>query len=151
VVAEEGEEKNSDGLREVRGEGVEAEEAKAEGDEPVGERRFFEVTDAVNAEGDEVAGDGHVAGGAGVSGVGVVEQRRSEEGGEEDDQPKAGKDEESGAMAGGADVPCGRGWGECFEESLVGHELLVLFQHKWVRRQIACVGYRMHGVEWPGM
>jgi hypothetical protein len=35
------------------GEGVEAEEAEAEGDEPVGERRFFEVADAVDVEGDE--------------------------------------------------------------------------------------------------
>ena len=77
VVAEESEEENGDGLGEVGGEGVEAEDAEAEGDEPVGERRFFEVADAVDAEGDEVAGEGHVAGGAGVGGVGVVEQGRS--------------------------------------------------------------------------
>ena len=79
----------------MRGEGVEAEEAEAEGDEPVGERRFFEVADAVDAEGDEVAGEGHVAGGVGVGGVGVVEQRRGEESGEEEDQPETAEEEQS--------------------------------------------------------
>ncbi len=57
AVAEEREEKDADGLGEVGGEGVEAEDAEAEGDEPVGERRFFEVADAVDVEGDEIAGE----------------------------------------------------------------------------------------------
>jgi hypothetical protein len=71
----------------MRGEGVEAEDAEAEGDEPVGEWCLLEVTDAVDLEGDEIAAEGHVAGGVGVGGVGVVEQRRGEERGEEDDEP----------------------------------------------------------------
>ena len=62
----------------MSGEGVEAEDAEAEGDEPVGERRLFEIADAVDVQGDEVAGESHVAGGVGVGGVGVVEQRRGE-------------------------------------------------------------------------
>ena len=93
VIAEEREEEDADRLRQVGGEGVEAEEAKAEGDEPVGERCFFEVADAVDVEGDEIAGEGHVAGGAGVGGVGVIEQRGAPEGGEEDDEPETGEEE----------------------------------------------------------
>ena len=53
MIAEESKQKDADGLREMGGEGVEAEEAEAEGDEPVGERGFFEVADAVDVEGDE--------------------------------------------------------------------------------------------------
>ncbi len=82
------------------GEAVEAEETEAEGDEPVGERGLFEVTDAVDAEGDEVAGECHVTGGAGVSGVGVVEQWWSEEGGEVDDEPEAAEEEQGCARSG---------------------------------------------------
>ena len=98
-IAEEREEEDADGLGEMGGEGVEAEDAEAEGDEPVGERGFFEVADAVDVEGDEVAGEGHVAGGAGVGGVGVVEQRRGEERGEEEDEPEAAEDEQRGGAA----------------------------------------------------
>ena len=47
---------------------------KLSGDQPVGQRRLFEVADAVDVEGDPVAGVEHVAGGVGVGGVGVVEQ-----------------------------------------------------------------------------
>jgi hypothetical protein len=80
-------------LWKVGGEGVEAEETEAEGDEPVGKRRFFEVADAVDVESDEVAGKSHVTGSAGVGGVGVVEQRRREESGEEDDEPQTAEEE----------------------------------------------------------
>ena len=52
AIAEQREQKDSEGLREMGGEGVEAEDAEAEGDEPVGERGFFEVADAVDVEGD---------------------------------------------------------------------------------------------------
>src|SRR5215469_5888593 len=62
AVAEKSEEENADGLGEVGGEGVETEETEAESDEPVGKRGFFEVADAVDVEGDEVAGEGHAAG-----------------------------------------------------------------------------------------
>lgn len=73
VVAEEGQKEDADSLGEVGGEGVEAEEAEAEGDQPVGEGRLFEVSDAVDVKGNEVAGECHVASGAGMGGVGVVE------------------------------------------------------------------------------
>src|SRR6202041_459731 len=96
AVAEEGEEQDPEGLREVGGEGVEAEEPEAESDQPVGQRRFFEVTDAVDMKGDEIAGEGHVARSAGVGGVGVIEQGRSEEGGEEEDEPETTEDQQSG-------------------------------------------------------
>ena len=100
VVAEEGEQQDADGLGEMGGEGVEAEDAEAEGVEPVGEGRFLEVADAVDVEGDPVAGEGHVAGGVGVGGVGVVEQRRGEERGEEDDEPEAAENKERCGAAG---------------------------------------------------
>lgn len=99
VVPEEGEKKDADGLGEMGAEGVEAEEAIADGDEPVGERRFFEIADAVDVEGDPIAGEGHVTGGAGVRGVGVIEQRRGEEGGEEDGEPKEREDGKGGRAA----------------------------------------------------
>ena len=73
MIAEECEEKDADCLREMRGKGVEAEETKAKGAQPVGERRLFEIADAVDAEGDEIAGESHVAGGVGVGRIGVVE------------------------------------------------------------------------------
>src|SRR6202041_1980751 len=65
AVAEECEEQDTEGLREVGGEGVEAEEPEAESDQPVGQRRFFEVTDAVAMKGGEMAGEGRGARGAG--------------------------------------------------------------------------------------
>ena len=67
----------------MNGEGVFAEDAKAEGGDPVGERRFFEVADAIDTEGDQVASEGHVAGGLAWV-ASASSQRRSEEGGEED-------------------------------------------------------------------
>ena len=67
------------------GEGVEAEDAEGEGDDPVGQRGLFEVADVVDAEGDPVVGEEHLAGGVGVGAVGVVEDGRGEEGGEEED------------------------------------------------------------------
>jgi hypothetical protein len=124
AVAEEREQENGDGLREVGGEGVEAEESKAEGDEPVGKRSFFEIADAVDAKGDEVAGKGHVTGGAGVGGVGVVEQRWREECGKEDDQPETAEDEESGGASRGSGVQGRRTFGGSFEEGLVNHGAL---------------------------
>ena len=59
------------------GEDVVAEEVIVDGDEPVGQRRLFEITDAVDVQRDPVAADGHVLGGIGVRGVGVVEQWRA--------------------------------------------------------------------------
>ena len=47
---------------------------KLRGYEPIGERGFLEVADAADVEGDEIAGESHMAGGVGVGGVGVVEQ-----------------------------------------------------------------------------
>lgn len=79
TIAEKSEEKNGEALGEMRGEGVEAEEAERDGVEPVGERGFFEIADAIHMEGDPVAGERHVAGGTGVGAVGVVKQRRREE------------------------------------------------------------------------
>ena len=96
AVSEQGKEEDGEGLGEMGGEGVEAEEAEGDGIEPVGERGLLEVADAVDVEGDPVAGEGHVAGGAGVGGVGVVEQGRAEERGEEDDYPKAAEKSDGG-------------------------------------------------------
>src|ERR1700726_3273577 len=106
----------------MRGEGVEAEEAEAESDEPAGERCFFEVADAGGVEGDQVSGKGHVAGGAGMGGVGVVEQRGVPEGGEVEDEPEAAEDEQSGGATGRRCVACCREFGGCFEEGWIRHE-----------------------------
>lgn len=127
-VAEKGEEEDGNGLREVRGKGVEAEDAEGDGVEPIRQGSFFEVADAVDVEGDPVAGEGHGAGGVGVGAVGVVEQGRGEEGREEEDDPQAAEDGDgrgtarsdlrgehaggSGAKLFGVDVP----------EGEVGHE-----------------------------
>ena len=66
----------------VGGKDVLAEDMVEAGVDPVGQRRLLEIADAVDFEGDEVAGFGHVLGGFCVAGVGVVEQRRGEKGGE---------------------------------------------------------------------
>src|ERR1700730_4045552 len=115
------------------GEGVEAEEAEAEGDEPVGERRFFEIADAVDSESDEVAGEGHVTGGAGMRGVGVVEQRGGPEGGEVEDQPETAEEEQSGGAAGGSGGVRRGEFGGCFEEGLIHHESWCSFRINGVR------------------
>ena len=90
------------------GEGVEAEDAEAESDEPVGEWSFFEVADAVDVKGDEVAGKSHVAGSAGVGGVGVVEQWRSEERGKEEKEPEGAEEGECGGASRDTCVTGGR-------------------------------------------
>ncbi len=123
AVAEKSEKENADGLGQMGGEGVEAEEAEAKGDEPVGEWCFFEIADAVDMEGDEVAGEGHVAGGVGVGGVSVVEQRWGEERGEEDDQPEAAEDQQSGGATRGAGVKHCRAFRARFGEGLIDHEV----------------------------
>jgi hypothetical protein len=127
AIAEECEQQNSDGLGEMSGKGVEAEDAKAEGDKPIRQRSFFKVANAVDAEGHEVAGEGHVTGSACVGGIGVVEQRRGEEGGEVDNEPEAGEDEEGEGAARGAAIDGWRGFdGDC-EGSLVNHDFALLF------------------------
>ena len=83
-VAEEGEGEDGERQREMRGEGGFAEGRHAEGGNPVGEWGFFEVADAVDAEGDEVVRVEHGLRGLSVGGVGVVEQRRGVEAGGED-------------------------------------------------------------------
>ena len=81
---EEGAAEDSEGLRQVGGEDVVAEDAVVEGDDPVGERGFFEIADAVDVEGDPISSLGDVFGDLGVGGVSVVEERRREERGDVD-------------------------------------------------------------------
>ena len=104
-ASEQGEQKDGYGLREMGGEGVEAEDAEAGGDEPVGERRLFEIADTVDVESDPVSAGEDVAGGVGVSGVGVVEQRWGEERGEEDGGPKDAEDRDGRCAARGRVCP----------------------------------------------
>ena len=65
-----------------------------------------------------------------MGGVGVVEQRWSEEGSEEDDEPKTAENEESygatGALCGYRD--CVFGVWCC--EGLIDHDFCLLYQHK---------------------
>jgi hypothetical protein len=110
--AEQHQEKDAEGLREVHGEGVDAEEAETDGDDPVGEGGFFEIADVVDAQGDPVAGQRHLACGVGVSAVGVVEDGRGEERGEEEDEPERGeKREDAGVSRLRSCVGGGRGFG----------------------------------------
>ena len=73
-MSEQDQQQDGEGLREVSGEGVVAEEFEADGDEPVGQRGLFEVSDAIDVEGNEVAGGGHGACGLRVGGIRVIEQ-----------------------------------------------------------------------------
>jgi hypothetical protein len=110
--AEEHQEKDAKGLRKVHGEGVDADETETDGDDPVGEGGFFEVTDVVDAQSDPVAGEGHLAGGVGVGAVGVVQHRRGEERGEEENEPERGeKREDAGVSRLRSGVGGGRGFG----------------------------------------
>ena len=74
-----GEAEHGERIRQVGGKGVLAEDLVGTGDDPVGERRFLDVADAVDLGGDEVAGLRHVLRGLGVSGVDVVKQRGRKE------------------------------------------------------------------------
>ncbi len=75
------------------------------GHEPVEEGGFFEVADSVGGEGDEVVGEDHLAGGFGVDGVGVVEERGEKEGeGGIEQEPESEDDERvAGRMVGAGD------------------------------------------------
>jgi hypothetical protein len=95
-----------------------------------------------------------VAGGVGVSGIGVVEEGRREEGGEEDDEPEAGEDEDGGGAAG-----IGRGRRgevvcklicelicEVVGEGGIDHGLRLLFQDKWPGAKSLWIESRDYGV-----
>ena len=116
AVAEQGQQQDCQGQRKVGGEGVEAEEAKAGGGDPVGQRRFFEVAHSVDAQGDPVSGEDHLAGGIGVGAVGVVQHGRREERREEKQQPEGAQQGEHAQVPGllaGAGGDCGfRGGGK---------------------------------------
>ena len=61
------------------GGGTDAEELETGSHGPVKERGFFEVPNVVGVESDPVVAKKHLAGDLGVDGVGVVEERRSDE------------------------------------------------------------------------
>ena len=63
-----------------RGDAEEFGDAHGDGHGPVEEGGLLEVADAVGVEGDVVVAEEHLAGDFGVDGVGVVEERRGEEG-----------------------------------------------------------------------
>src|SRR5882762_4758016 len=62
TVSEQGEQKNSDGLREMGGEGIEAKDLERNCDQPVRQRRFLQVAYAVDLQGHPIAGEGDVSG-----------------------------------------------------------------------------------------
>ncbi len=72
----------------MRGEGVEAEDLVAEGDQPIRKWRFFEVPDAVHVQGHEIMVRDHIARRLRVGGVGVIEQGGGEERTEVDRDPE---------------------------------------------------------------
>ena len=61
------------------GKGVLSEDLVTCCNDPKGQRGFFDVADAVDLWGDEVAGFGHVLRDLGVAGVGIVEERGRKE------------------------------------------------------------------------
>lgn len=91
-TSQDGEPQDGEGKRQVGGENVEAEDVVVDCREPVVHGRLFKVADAVDVGGDPVAGDGHVGGGLGVSGVDIVHLRRPEESGEVDGEEDDGED-----------------------------------------------------------
>ena len=68
----------------MRGKDVVSEEVIIGGGQPIGQRRLFQVTDAVHLQCDPVAAERHMLGGDGVSGIRVIQQRRREERGHMD-------------------------------------------------------------------
>ena len=112
--AEQHQEQDAERLGQMHGEGVTTEEAKTGGDDPVGKRRLFHVANIVDAQSDPVAGAGHLTGGVGVGAVGVVQHGRSEERGEEEDEPERSQKREHTCVPGvgsGARGGCGFGGG----------------------------------------
>lgn len=65
-----------------------SEEAQTESGDPIGERRLFEITDAVHMESNPIAGAEHGLRGLGVRGIRVVEQWRIAKRGRENDEPQ---------------------------------------------------------------
>ena len=93
-LEDEGEGGDGESKRQAGGGGGGSEEAHGSGHEPVEERGFLEVADAVGVESDEVVAEEHLAGDLCVHGVGVVEQRRGEEGeGAVKEEPEGEEDE----------------------------------------------------------
>jgi len=84
----------------MHGEGVDAEETEADGDDPIRKGSFFQVAHVIDAQGYPVAGEEHLACGVGVGAVGVVEHWRSKERGKEEDEPKRSQKPEQARMAG---------------------------------------------------
>ena len=64
------------------GKDVVAEQMVIGSGQPIRQRRLLQVADAIHLERDPVAALCHMLRGGGVGGVGVVEQRRREQGGE---------------------------------------------------------------------
>jgi hypothetical protein len=102
----------------MSGEHVVAEEVIVDGDDPVGQRRLFEIADAVDVHRDPVVAGGDVLGGLSVSGVGVVEKRGREKRGEINGNEKQ-KQQGPGAPRGRVKRRLYRGSGR------------LLFRHGW--------------------
>ena len=83
---ERGQQQDGERERQVGGEDVEAEELVVDSGHPIGKRWLFKVADAVDVERDPVAGERHVAGGAGMGRISVIKQAGGEEGAEIDCQ-----------------------------------------------------------------
>ncbi len=64
-----------------------AEQFIAGGHAPVEQRRFFQVSQAVDVEGGPVVAEHHLARGLGVHGIGIVEQRRAPDAGNVEGKP----------------------------------------------------------------
>src|SRR5580704_6794552 len=86
---EEGKGENAEALREAGGPFGDAEERKTDGHRPIWDRGFLEIANAVFVERDPVVKREHFAAGFGVGAVGIVEERRMEEAGDEDGEPES--------------------------------------------------------------
>ena len=104
-----GEAKYPQGEGKMGGEYVESEEVVIGGGQPIGQRRLFQVADAIHLQGDPVAAARHLTGRRGMGGIRVIQQggrkeRRHVHRGENQQQQRPGSHWERGlkVFSGGA-------------------------------------------------
>ena len=74
-----GEAKHPQGEGQMGGEYIESEEVVIGGGQPIGQRRLFQVTDAVHFQRNPVTAAGHILGSSRVGSICIIQQRRREE------------------------------------------------------------------------
>ena len=96
-----GEAKHTQGQRQMGREYVESEEAVIGGGQPIRQRRFFQIADAIHFQRHQVSAASHILGSSGVSGICVIQQggrpeRRHMHRGEDQQQQRPGSHRREG-------------------------------------------------------